>query len=143
MRVSVFAAILACISPYSPSVATVIECRDSLEDKHIMIDGLNVTEVKWPDHDMGWITFKLDNYRGVELIASSGDFEEDLKILSSLQFIFDGKQFVGHGKFELDGQKFEMRSILTADRFLYFVSNHRGQTNKVLTGEVSCLNVSP
>ena len=53
MRVSVFAAILACISPYSPSVATVIECRDSLEDKHIMIDGLNVTEVKWPDHDMG------------------------------------------------------------------------------------------
>ena len=143
MRVSVVAAILAFIFPYSPSVATVIECRDSLEDKHMMIDGLNVNEVKWPDHDMGWITFKLDNHQGIKLIASSGDFEEDLKIISSLQFIFDGKRFVGHANFELDGQKFEMRSILTTDRFLYFVSNHGGQTNKVLTGEISCLNVRP
>lgn len=139
MRITVIAVLWAFIFPSNPSAATVIECRYADNDKHFMIDGLDVTRVVVPEQYRGWFTFNLDNRRGVKLTATSGDFEKEFEIVSKQQFIFNGKEFFGHGNFELDGQKFEMRSILSTDRFLYSVSNHRGQTNKVLTGEVSCL----
>ena len=145
MKYALLMAIAACLVSYRVTAADFIECRSSINDKFLLINGLEVSEMNWPAEHVGSLTFRLAGDHGVELVGSSDDFELDYELFSQQVFRFDGEQYFGGGRFELGGQQIEMRTVLSNTQLLFlivFETEIGGRPNKVVTGGNACFRIN-
>lgn len=144
MKYAVLMTIAACLISYKAVAAAFIECRSSINDKFLLIDGLEVSEMNWPTENTGSLTFRLAGDQGVELIGSSDDFELDYELFFKQEYRFDGEQYFGGGRFEVKGQRIEIRTVLSNTQLLFLVvfeTETGGRPKKVVTGRNACFRI--
>ena len=144
MKYAVLMAIVSCLISYKVTAAAFIECRSSINDKFLLINGLEVSEMNWPTEQIGSLTFRLAGDQGVELLGSSDDFELNYELFFKQEFRFDGEQYFGSGRLEVEGQQIEMRTVLSNTQLLFlivFETETGGRPNKVVTGRNACFKV--
>ena len=144
MKHALLMATAACLVSSKVTAADFIECRSSINDKFLLINGLEVSEMNWPTEHIGSLTFRLAGDQGVELIGSSDEFELDYELFTKQEYRFDGEQYFGGGRFEVEGQKIEMRTVLSNTQLLFlivFETETGGRPNKVVTGRNACFRI--
>ena len=144
MKYAVLMAIAACSISYKVTAAASIECRSSINDKLLFINGLEVSEMNWPSEHIGSLTFRLAGDQGVVLTGSSDDFELDYELFTKQEYRYDGEHYFGVGRFEVEGQQIEMRTVFSNTQLLFsivFETETGGRPNKVVTGRNACFRI--
>ena len=136
-------AMLAWLVSWDVYAADLIECRFSTDDKVLIINGFEVTEMNWPTKYIGSLTFSLAGDDGVELLGSSDGLGHDVGLFSTLKYRFDGENYFGESIIEVRGDALQVRTTLSESQFLFFVSGHKGHSKQVVVGQSGCFSVKP